>query len=303
MGENARYDSVWKALPPTVLLALLRQMFPDIGEVIQPLPTEIRLLPDRQIDGAFLIDYHGTPTVFHLEYQQNLDKSMPLRIYHYDAMLKLKYAQDHNGEDIPILSIVIWATPTKEKTPEPIYRNRAVDRDLGTWPYFEIHLAQMDWKSADPIYMTLAPLTHGIGRDELEQIGEMIAEAAPSTLKLILLGAFLQLALWKFGDIRTLEQKVLAKAGVTMTDLFTAVAQSDIGIGLIAIGEAKGKAEGKIEGKAEALRKQWIKKFGEVTADVAVALKTVSDEAIDSIFEQMIDPAYTIIDARRDLGL
>ena len=69
-----------------------------------------------------------------------------------------------------------------------------------------------------------------------------------------------------------------------------------------AIGEARGEARGRIEGIAQSIHHLWQKRFGKMSKKDEKALRTASSEALDHILDQMLEPQYTVKQARRDLG-
>ena len=67
-------------------------------------------------------------------------------------------------------------------------------------------------------------------------------------------------------------------------------------------GEAIGEARGRIEGIAQSIHHLWQKRFGKMSKKDEKALHTASSEALDHILDQMLEPQYTVEQARRDLG-
>jgi hypothetical protein len=53
----------------------------------------------------------------------------------------------------------------------------------------------------------------------------------------------------------------------------------------------------------ELLTKLWKKKFGNLSADVELALQQAPPETVEHISDNMIDPNYTLEQARADLGV
>lgn len=242
------YDSVWKALPDVLILALARLVVPNIGPNITPWKTDLKVLFDRDIDNAYLVEVNGELILLLLEYQNYLDATMALRIFHYVALLKLQYFQQ-NQQDITVLPIVIWAV--KGKLPAPVYAS-ALTEDTGiTCRYREIQLGELDWQSVDPILLVLAPYLRGVERANLQAIALRMYAAAPPEQRALLLGAFLNISKRTFHDIDEIEQAILQEVRLTMDLIFEAIADGPIGIKLIERGKAEGIAEGKAEGIAE----------------------------------------------------
>jgi hypothetical protein len=136
------YDSVWKALPDAVILALVRLVVEGLGTTLRPWKTDIKQLFDRDIDNAYLIEINGVLVLLLLEYQNYLDATMPWRIFEYVTLLKLGYHQEYR-QDIPVLAIVIWAT--SDKPPDPVYASGVTDATGITSRYLNIVLRDLDW--------------------------------------------------------------------------------------------------------------------------------------------------------------
>jgi hypothetical protein len=64
--RRAPYDSLWKALPEEVTLALVRTSIPAVTAPLTPWKTDLAVVTDREIDGSFLVDVAGDPMMVHL---------------------------------------------------------------------------------------------------------------------------------------------------------------------------------------------------------------------------------------------
>jgi hypothetical protein len=299
---------VWKALPDEVILALARLAVPDIGTTLIPWKTDLKVLFDREVDNAYLISVKDLRALLHLEYQNYADSTMPRRVFHYNATLKLSYFQQQH-EDIAVLSIVIWAI--KGNHPAPIYES-AVTEDTGiVCRYREIHLGALDWQTVDPVLLVLAPFLQGVEPGNLETVAVQMYEAAPPAYRVLLLGALLNMSKRVFRDIDEIEQAILQRVRVTMDEIFEAIAEGPIGIALIERGKTEGKAEGKMQGIAEgkvqgiaegkvqgiaegeakgktegllaAITVIWQGRFGPLAADVTTALQQASMEQLQQV--------------------
>ncbi len=68
-------------------------------------------------------------------------------------------------------------------------------------------------------------------------------------------------------------------------------------------GRIKGKAEGKVEGIAQSIRQLWRKRFGALNKKEEKALLAANSDILAHILDQMLEPQYTIEQARADLGM
>jgi hypothetical protein len=306
------YDSVWKALPDIVLLALARLAEPRIGPSIRPWKTDIKALFDRDLDNAFLVEINGLLIILLMEYQNYADASMPTRIFHYVASLKLQYFQQHQ-QDIIVLPIVIWAIPGMK--PAPVY-DSALDADAGiTCRYREIRLSEMDWHTVDPLLLVLAPYLHDFAPTDLETAAVQMYEAAPPEYRRLLLAALLSISQRKYKNIDAIEQAILQRVRVTMDEIFAAIAEGPIGLKIreqgkaegLAEGEAKGKvqglaegeAKGKVQGLAEgeakgkteglitAITVIWQHRFGALPSEIHNALNQAGGDSLQRVLEAL----------------
>jgi hypothetical protein len=294
------YDSVWKALPEVVVLALVRLAAPTMGNVLRPWKTDIKVLFDRDLDNAFLIELDERPVLLLLEYQNYLDLTMPLRIFHYVALLKVQYYQQQQ-QDIMVLPIVVWAT--KGTLPAPVYESSVTATTRLFCAYHEILLRDLDWQTVDPLLLVLAPFLQGVNLSNLEAVAVRMYDAAPPEYRKVMLGALLNLSRRAYHDIDDIEQGILQQVRVTMDEITEAIAESPIGIKLIERGKIEGKAEGKIEGKAEgkiegkaegkaegevqAIRIFWQRRFGAMPPPFAEALATATADQLQRILETL----------------
>jgi hypothetical protein len=293
--SEPKYDSIWKALPDVVLLALIRLAVPEIGSTIRPWRTNIKALIDREADDAYLMELQQAPLLLHLEYQNYSDPTMALRMFHYDVSLKLQYHQQ-TQEDVPVLGIVIWAI--KGATPPPVYVSQ-VSADTGfTYRYREIHLNQLDWQQVDPVLLVLAPFLRGVDRANAQTVAVQMYQGAPPEYRNLLLGALFNLMRRSYGDVEEIEQAILQQVRTTMDEIFEAVAQGPMGVKLI----ERGKAEGLIEGEARVLTVMWKLRFGEVPADVSIALTEADTARLEALLAAF-EAQKTEAELRATLGL
>jgi len=92
---------------------------------------------------------------------------------------------------------------------------------------------------------------------------------------------------------------MMRKVGFGLDIIDEMILNNDIAQQAVAVARAEGVAQGKLE----SLRTQWLKKFGPLTSDVETALDQATVELLDQVIDQMVDPAYTLIEARAQLGL
>jgi hypothetical protein len=293
--KQTTYDSVWKALPDEVILALARLVVPGIGPTLTPWKTDIKVLLDRDIDNAYLVTVNGMLVILLLEYQNYADSTMARRIFHYVLLLKLQYFQRFQ-KDIPVLPIVIWAIPGA--LPVPLYDD-SITEDIGiTCRYRQIQLSELDWQSVEPMLLVLAPYLHGVELANLEEIAVRMYETAPPEHRVLLLGALLNISKRTYKNIDEIEQAILQRVRITMDEIFEAIAEGPIGIKLI----AQGKTEGKAEGLRKAVTILWEHRFGAMTADVDAALAKASVDDLQLVVERFADsPTEAAI--RAHLGL
>src|SRR5271166_703655 len=161
--QRAPYDSLWKALPEAVTLALIRTLLPEVTAPLTPWRTEMAVISRREVDGSFLAEVGGVPVLFHLEYQNYLDSTMPRRIHKYASILEQQlHAQQVAATLVPI---VIWAVAGA--TPPAEYHQAQFGKVLCHREYFELHLPAMEWQHVDPMLLVLALYLHGVQREDL----------------------------------------------------------------------------------------------------------------------------------------
>ncbi len=68
-------------------------------------------------------------------------------------------------------------------------------------------------------------------------------------------------------------------------------------------GEALGRIKGKEEGIVQSIRQLWRKRFGALGKKEEKALLAAGSEALEHILDQMLEPHYTVEQARADLGM
>ncbi len=61
--------------------------------------------------------------------------------------------------------------------------------------------------------------------------------------------------------------------------------------------------EGLAQGEAKSVRRQWTKRFGIPSPEVEAALQSASSAVLEHILDQLIEPTYTVEQARADLGI
>ena len=268
----APYDSLWKALPEEVILALVRTLLPEVTAPLTPWKTELTVVTDRQIDGAFLVEVAGESLLLHLEYQNYLDATMPQRVQEYGSILALQY-QQQTQTTIPVISVVIWAIAGK--TPPPVYHQERFGKVLEHREYFELHLAALDWHEVDPLLLVLAPYLQGVHREDLEMIALRLYEAAPVTQRTMLLGAFLALSERKYTDFGEIEQAILQKVRQQMDEIMQTIEESSIGTAILEKGETRGMVT--------AVQILWQGRFGAMPQEVAMAIQALSEAQLQAL--------------------
>jgi len=301
------YDSVWKALPDPVLLALIRLAAPDVTAILRPWKTDLKVLFNREIDDAFLVEIHERPVLLHLEFQNYPDPTMALRVFHYIAALKLQYYQIHQ-QDIPVVTIVIWVTTSPP--PEPFYQSSGLADTGTTHRYRNLWLRDLDWQAVDPLLLVLAPYMRGVERTNVKDIAVQMYNAAPENSRQLLLGAFLILMRRTYKDSADLENDILQQVRTTMDLIYDIIANDEIGLRLKAEGEAKGEARGEAKGEArgeakgeaKAITLLWQGRFGSVPAAVTAALGHATSEQLQHTLEAFAVNAAEA-DVRAALGV
>src|SRR5579884_106208 len=252
--KRAPYDSLWRALPEEVTLALVRTLIPAITAPLTPWKTDLAVVTDREIDGSFLVEVDGKPVLVHLEYQNYLDDTMPQRMHEYASILELQYRQQYHVA-IAVIPIVIWAIAGK--TPKPEYHHEQFGKVLCHREYFELHLPQLDWHNVDPLLLVLAPYLQGVQRDDLETIALKLYAAAPVGKQATVLGAFLALSERRYANFAEIEQAILQKVRHQMNEILQAIEESSFGVAILEKGRAEGEAIGKTEGLQSAVQIFW----------------------------------------------
>ncbi len=306
--KQPTYDSVWKALPDIAILALIRLAVPNIGTTLRPWTTDMKVLFDRDLDNAYLVEINGVAMILLLEYQNYFDATMALRIYHYVSLLKLQYYQRYH-KDIPVLPIVIWAI--KAKPPAPKFESVASPTAKIVSTYHQIRLNELDWQTVDPLLLVLAPFLQGVSRNNLEAVALRLYAAAPPEQSKLLLGALLNLSRRTYHDIDDIEQAILQQVRLTMDEIIEAIAEGPIGLKLIERGKAEGKAEGKVEGKAEgkvegeaqAITIFWRHRFGTVPTEVDAALTRATSARLQQVLEAFAAGTPSEAEVRAILGV
>lgn len=290
----ADYDGLWKALPEVVTLALIRSLLPETTAPLTPWKTEMAVLSRREIDGSFLAEVSGMPVLFHLEYQNYLDASMPRRIHEYVSLLE---QQLQSQQTIAVVvPIVIWAVAGP--TPRAEYHVEQFGKVLCHREYFELHLPAMDWQSVDPLLLVLAPYLNGVRREDLPAIALRLYEAAPEKQQAALLGAFLALSERKFADFAEIEQSILQQVRKQMDEIMQAMEESSFGVAML----ERGKAEGKTEGLVSAVQILWQSRFGSIPPEVMAAVQALTEPQLQELLT-LFASAPNEADVRARLGL
>ncbi len=271
------YDSLWKALPEEVILALIRTSLPGIKPPLTPWKTDLAVVTDKEIDGSFLFEVDGKPILVHLEYQNYLDDSMPQRMHEYAGILELQYRQQYHVT-IAVVPLVIWAIAGK--TPKPEYHLERFGKVLCHREYFELHLPQMDWHNVDPLLLVLAPYLQGVKRDDLETIALKLYAAAPAGKQATVLGAFLALSERRYTNFAEIEQAVLQKVRQHMNEILQAIEESSFGVAILEKGRAEGEAIGKTEGLQSAVQIFWQNRFGAMPDEVVAGVRGLTEEQL-----------------------
>ncbi len=271
--KRAPYDSLWRALPEEVTLALVRTLIPAITAPLTPWKTDLAVVTDREIDGSFLVKVDGAPMLLHLEYQNYVDDDMPQRMHDYISTLEQQYRHLHHTT-IDVIGIVIWAVAGQ--TPKPVYRRRRFGKVICYRDYFDLHLPQLDWHTVDPLLLVLAPYLQGVKREDLETIALQLYAAAPPGKQATLLGSFLALSERKFADFAEIEQAILQKVREQMNEILQAIAESSYGVAIL----ERGKAEGKAEGLQSAVQILWQSRFGTIPDEIAAGVQGLTEEQL-----------------------
>jgi hypothetical protein len=311
------YDTLWKLIPVEGLQEWLSGILPKLESIGDPLPTELYRIQERHIDGAFKCIYNGELAILHIEFQSTMNKTLPWRMFEYAYLIKSQQISQ-TGRDIPVIQVVIWAiTSGSQTTPASRYENRTKKSILSTWEYQEYHFYPMDPESASLVELAFSPLV--VNFEQMGPIIRTLIQKAPLDQRHHYLAYIVLLSTWRMSDHLHEIEDLIEKAGVPMSVMYDNFENSRVGQYLLSKGIAEGKqagiaegkqagiAEGKqagiAEGKLELLTKQWKKKFGNISAEVELALQNALPETVEHISDNMIDPTYTLEQARADLGV
>jgi hypothetical protein len=295
------YDGVWKTLPDIFVLALVGLVVQGLGATLIPWKTDIKVVFDRDLDNVYLVDVNDRRMLLFVEYQTNPDGSMPLRMFHYAAALKLVYFQQYH-EDIPVLAVVVWAN--RGTTPAPTYASMATDTAGMTFTYHEIHLSTLDWQTVNPLLLVMAPFLRGFTQDKLEAAADEIIANTPVEHQKLLIGALLMVSRRKFRRFKNfaaVEQAILQKVKTTLNFIMEAILEDPDFAQLMASKAAEAEARGEAEGIRQAIAVFWQSRYGTLPPDVVAALARMDIAGLRPLLV-MITTA-TEADARLALGL
>ncbi len=214
---------------------------------------------------------------------------MPRRIHEYVSLLEQQLqAQQVTAAVVPI---VIWAI--SGATPPAVYDQQIFGKVLCHREYFELHLPALDSQWVDPLLLVLAPYLHGVPVSS-PPIALRLCEAWPAEQQMGLLGALLALSERKFPDFQTVLDTILAQVRKQIDEIMQAIADSSFGVAIL----QKGEARGELRGEVKAVQTLWRKKFGTLTADVENALAGASADTVEQLIALMVEPTFTLAQAR-----
>lgn len=269
---------------------------------LQPVEIEPQPQPrERRLDKAWLILTNDGWRYDHFEVQRSHDLTMAHRMHEYGV--RLMYSRKKPEEWWPVFSHVLW-TRKVANIPEPPLRIRVAEGMEIIWPFVNIKVFEWDKAKLEtnaPGILILAPLVSNVTPEDLEVYAQRLynvvkeeeREAAGALFFIFVEERYAARKRWEV--IRKLVTQMLREVGFGMDIIDEMILNTDIAQHGIQVAVK--------ERDIEILRKLWIKKFREITPDIDAALKNVSGEVINHILDEMVEPTYTLEQARSDLGL
>lgn len=281
----------------------------ELGVHVEDLePTESEPQPqprERRLDRAFLTWLEKVRRYIHFEVQHTTDTYMGYRVMEYDV--QLMFSRKNPEEWYPVLSIILW--PRKvPNIPEPPLRIQIAEGMEIVWPFINIKVFEWTKEKLQtnlPGILILAPLVPDVMVDDLELYAQRLynttereeREAAGALFLTFVEERYHTRKQW--GTIWKQVTQMLKKVGFEMDAIDEMILNTHVyqrGV-RVAVKEAKKERD------IEILHKLWVRKFGAPTPDIEKAMKVASMKAINRILEQMVDSAYTLELARKDLGI
>lgn len=277
----------------------------------QPLPRE------RRLDRVFRSTGSNARLYVHFEVQNDPDRTMAHRMHEYGV--RLMYSSKNPAEWWPVLSVALWPRRVPH-IPEAPLRIPVAERMEIVWPFVNITI--FTWTKSKlasdlPGVLILAPLVPEVTLADLEMYAQRLytvtagddREAAGVLFLTFVEERYRHEPEW--AQIRAQVAQMLQKVGFGMDVidemiLNTLPVQNAVEAAEqrgIELGEQRGIALGEVQGEIKLVRTLWKKKFGPLTADEAAALEHASADVLEHMAAQMVELAYTLEQARMQLGL
>ncbi|HEU5379130.1 MAG TPA: hypothetical protein VFV38_27220 [Ktedonobacteraceae bacterium] len=149
------------------------------GEVFKRLlPTEPAAEPQLMLDSLVLAEVNAEECLVDIEFQTDLDKTMPRRMFEYGARASIVQQK-------PVISVVVWLEKGRGKIPASPYQMQAGRYKLATWPFISIELYKIPASSAT-IHSgglgvsLLVPFMQGADEQAVEEAMRRVREEAPA---------------------------------------------------------------------------------------------------------------------------
>jgi len=140
------------------------------------LPTEPAAEPQLMLDSLILVEVDTEECLVDLEFQTDVDKTMPRRMFEYGARASIVQGK-------PVISVVIWLEKGKGQVPASPYQMQAGRYKLATWPFLSLELykypASDTIKSGGLGVLPLVPFMQGANEQAVEQAMRRVREEAP----------------------------------------------------------------------------------------------------------------------------
>jgi len=273
-----RYDASCRYLAehhPEALLALVR--LPGQVTVTRALPPDVTT-PNYVTDAVLPLRWNGQELILHVEFETEAKRTLPQRIFWYNAALAAKYRR-------PIYSVAVCLT-RRRRPPADAYEFVFPDGRRHRLEYRVVRLWEEDARSAlavaPPGVLPFSVLMKGADARTLREAVQRIEEREPEAeTRENLLTVLFVFAGLRFSRrlITTIVRRDKMRESVTYRDILREGAQSGFAKGHkrglkqgLGEGLGQGLEQGLEQGLTQSLRTVLAARFGRLPAEVSRAL-------------------------------
>ncbi len=286
-----RHDQLFKAVLGKLLKEFLELFYADVAKRLDF--TTLRLLdkelfadvpegPKREADLVAELETHaGEPEVIliHVEVQARTEPDVPRRMFHYYALLSLRYSK-------PVFPLVVYLHGGEGMSEEE-YRVALFDREQLRFHYSALGLERLpasEYAGKGPLGWALGALMDrssvgNVVRFKASMLKEILGSELDVELKRLLVNVvetYFELDAGQKEELRRLlateEYEGMQETEMTYFDEL----------------EERGRQKGREEGKRETLLRQLTAKFGPLSEAVALRVNALESGELDLCLERLL---------------